>query len=394
MRAIYNTLPFQKVPARLVIEMAKTAMFWLNAFPATAGASQDLSPWTILTGQQVDYKCHCRFQFREYTQTHEEHNNSMNPRTVGAHALHPVGNGQGSFYFLSITTGRVLNRLHAMALPMPDDVVDKLHRMARQRKNNPGLIFADWNLNPDEYGDDEDDETNHDDDITSDDEEDVLSYNEDEDNNLDEHAEENDAELAPPVAEIDDDVDNDNHDGDVAEEADAELPVEAEADQPEEEASHNEDDDEADLQETQGVDEEVIEPEVPEAGTVEDNEEGEEEDQPTKEEATGQAPPASHQGNRRYNLQNNRDRNYDHRYAGKDFVMDSVAMRAHGMSEVLETPQMSLKAGLCTFRNDGIKAVEKEMRQLHDQGVMAPVHKKCLTPEQRKEALAYLVFLK
>ena len=130
MRAIYNTLSFQKIPARLVIEMAKTAVFWLNAFPVMGGASQDLSPCTILTGQQVDYKRHCHFQFGEYMQTHEEHNNSMNPRTVGAIALHPVGNAQGSFYFLSIATGRVLNRLHATALPMPDDVIDKLHRMA------------------------------------------------------------------------------------------------------------------------------------------------------------------------------------------------------------------------------------------------------------------------
>ena len=161
MRAIYNTLPFQKIPARLVIEMAKTAVFWLNAFPAAGGASQDLSPCTIITGQQVDYNRHCRFQFGEYTQTHEEHDNSMNPRTVGAIALCPVGNGQGSFYFLSITTGRVLNRLHATALPMPDDVIDKLHRMARQQKSNPGLIFADHNLNPEEYDDDDDDETYH-----------------------------------------------------------------------------------------------------------------------------------------------------------------------------------------------------------------------------------------
>ena len=146
MRAIYNTLPFHKVPGCLVIEMAKTAVFWLNAFPPLGGASRDLSPRTILTGQKVDYKHHCRFQFGEYAQTHEEHDNSMNPRTVGALALQPVGNGQGSFYFLSVTTGRVLNRLHATTLPMPDDVIDKVHRMARQQKNNPGLIFADRNL--------------------------------------------------------------------------------------------------------------------------------------------------------------------------------------------------------------------------------------------------------
>ena len=41
-----------------------------------------------------------------------------------------------------------------------------------------------------------------------------------------------------------------------------------------------------------------------------------------------------------------------------------------------------------------MKAVEKEMRQLYDWGLMIPVHKKCLTPEQRKEALVYLMFLK
>ena len=318
----------------------------------------------------------------------------MNPRTVGALTLRPIGNGQGSFYFLSIATGRVLNRLHATALPMPDDVIDKLHRMALQQKNNPGLVFADRNLNPDEYDDDKDDETYHDDDSTSDDKEDVLSYNEEEDNDLDEDAEENDAAPAPPVAEIDDDFDDDNNDGDVAEEVDMQLPAEAEADQPEEEANQNEDDDEADLPEIQGVDEEVIEPEVPEVGTVEENEEGEEEDQPTEDEATGQPPPASPQGNGRYNLQNNRNRNYGHRYAGKDFVMDSVAMTTHGTSEVLETPQMSLKAGLRAFGDDGVKAVEKEMCQLHDRGVMAPVHKKSSTPEQRKEALAFLMFLK
>ena len=98
MRAIYNTLPFHKVPGRLVIEMAKTAVFWLNAFPPFGGASRDLSPRTILTGQKVDYKRHCRFQFGEYAQTHKEHDNSMNPRTVGALALRPVGNGQGSFF--------------------------------------------------------------------------------------------------------------------------------------------------------------------------------------------------------------------------------------------------------------------------------------------------------
>ena len=82
---------------------------------------------------------------------------------------------------------------------------------------------------------------------------------------------------------------------------------------------------------------------------------------------------------------------------GEDFVVGDdtgIILATRGDDEVLETPQISLKAGLRTFGDDGTKAVKKEMRQLHDRDVMKPVHKCCLTPEQRKEALAYLMFLK
>jgi hypothetical protein len=46
------------------------------------------------------------------------------------------------------------------------------------------------------------------------------------------------------------------------------------------------------------------------------------------------------------------------------------------------------------FGNDGVAAVGTEMRQLHDRTVMQPRHKKELTAEQRRQALAYLMFLK
>ena len=396
MWAIYNTLPFQKIPARLVIEMAKMAVFWLNAFPTAGGASHDLSPRTIITGQQVDYKRHCCFQFGEYTQTHEEHNNSMNPRTVGAIALRPVGNGQGSYYFLSVTTGRVLNRLPPTSLPMPDDVIDKLHRRARQQKSNPGLIFVDRNLSLDEYDDEEDDETYHEEDSISDDEEDVLNDDEEEDdevieddeeaqdppdneeNDVDEaeskpqapQAEENGAAEGPPPVEIDEEADN----VDLMAEAEATEPAEAEL--PEDPVNHEAEFPE--VPEIHGVNEEMNDPETPGVRGAEEHEE----------EAKDQAPTP------RYNLRNTRGHDNNHRYDKEDYIIDNVVMTTRGTNEVLETPQMSLKAGLRTFGKDGERAVEKEMRQLHDRGVMMPVHRKHLTPNQWKEALAYLMFLR
>jgi len=99
MQAIYNTLPYQNIPPRLVIEMAKNAVFWLNAFPQQNGIGGGRSPRAIVVGTGIDFTRHCKYQFGEYVQTHEEHDNTMTTRMIGALALRPTGNAQGSFYF-------------------------------------------------------------------------------------------------------------------------------------------------------------------------------------------------------------------------------------------------------------------------------------------------------
>lgn len=44
MRAIYNTLPYKNMPPKLVIKMAKHAVFWLNAFLHPDGIGGNKSP--------------------------------------------------------------------------------------------------------------------------------------------------------------------------------------------------------------------------------------------------------------------------------------------------------------------------------------------------------------
>ena len=85
-----------------------------------------VSPHTIITGQHVDYNKHCKYEFGQYVQVHHQHDNTMLPQTTGALALRPTGNAQGNFYFFSLTTGRVLNRVHATPLPMPDNVIKRV----------------------------------------------------------------------------------------------------------------------------------------------------------------------------------------------------------------------------------------------------------------------------
>jgi hypothetical protein len=53
-----------------------------------------------------------------------------------------------------------------------------------------------------------------------------------------------------------------------------------------------------------------------------------------------------------------------------------------------------MKKGLKLFGDKGREAVEVELQQLHERQVMQPVAAESLTQEQRRRALAYLMFLK
>ena len=54
-RCVYNTLPFKRIPARMIIEMVYYSTFWLNSFPADDGISDTLSPRALVVGSQIDY---------------------------------------------------------------------------------------------------------------------------------------------------------------------------------------------------------------------------------------------------------------------------------------------------------------------------------------------------
>ena len=49
-RCVYNTLPFKRLPARMIIEMVYYSTFWLNSFPADDGISDTLSPRALVVG--------------------------------------------------------------------------------------------------------------------------------------------------------------------------------------------------------------------------------------------------------------------------------------------------------------------------------------------------------
>ena len=220
-RAIYCTLPFRKVPRCLIIEILYAANYWLNMFPCMGGISQTMSPRTLLTGLTMNYHRHCRLEFGEYVQTHDEHDNSLDPRTIGALALCPTGNVEGGYFFLSLTTGKVINRMRWTRIPMPKDVIDRVERMACQEHAGMTLLFEDRDHNEiidlDDTGDNDSAyEPNDQSDDDDDDDEEDDNDEDDEDNNNILINQPNEGHNDPGIlggqnAQLDDDEENNNN---------------------------------------------------------------------------------------------------------------------------------------------------------------------------------------
>ena len=187
-RAIYCTLPFHKIPHHLIIEMLYAANYWLNMFPRKGGISKTMSLRTLLTGLTMNYNRHCRLEFGEYVQTHEEHDNSLNPRTIGALALRPTGNVQGGYFFFSLTTGKVINRMRWTTIPMPTEVIARVERMARQEHAGTTLLFEDRDHNEildlDQENDDDDSDSAYEPNSEDDNDDDDDDDDNDDDNNV------------------------------------------------------------------------------------------------------------------------------------------------------------------------------------------------------------------
>jgi hypothetical protein len=125
-RSTYNTLPFERMPQRLVIQIVCSSVFWLNSFPSTNGIAETLSPREIVLRQSLNCNKHCQLKFGTYIQTHEQHDNGMGSRTTGALALPPTGNAQGGHHFMRVTSGRCLAQNNWTPLLMPQDVFERV----------------------------------------------------------------------------------------------------------------------------------------------------------------------------------------------------------------------------------------------------------------------------
>ena len=100
-----------------------------------------MSPSEIILNRSLDVNAHCKVGFGDYVQTHEEHDNSMDSRTIGAIALRPA-NSDNSYYFYSLVTGRRIIRRSWTDLPVDQNTIDAVHRLARRANAKKKVTFT------------------------------------------------------------------------------------------------------------------------------------------------------------------------------------------------------------------------------------------------------------
>ena len=153
----------------------------------------------------------------------------MRTKTVRAIALRTKGNFQGGFYFLSLPTGHRIDRRNWNKLPMPNELIDRIHALARRNRSENGITFgwrdgtpilddedddkymADPDYNPYHYDSEEDDdydpdsEDYGDDDAGANDPQPIAGV---EHNNNNKINEEDDIDSEPNDEDSEDDIDN------------------------------------------------------------------------------------------------------------------------------------------------------------------------------------------
>jgi hypothetical protein len=140
-RSLRHSLPFERIPALMLIRMVLHAVPFMNSFPRKGGLKH-YPPSAIMTGAQLHMN-HLRLKFGSYCQVAEDvtPRNSLAARTRAAISMGPSGNLSGGHRFLALDTGKIIVRNRWKELPMPTAVIDRVNVLGRTERSL--LVFTD-----------------------------------------------------------------------------------------------------------------------------------------------------------------------------------------------------------------------------------------------------------
>jgi hypothetical protein len=129
-RGTMNTLPYSQLPKLIIIELMHFCVMWMNAFLVKLGISKKWSPRELISRHKLDAKLHCKTPFGAYCEMHTDLDikNTMEPRTKWGICLGPTGNMQGSYKFMSLSTGKKIVRRKFTEMSMTESVMKQMDK--------------------------------------------------------------------------------------------------------------------------------------------------------------------------------------------------------------------------------------------------------------------------
>ena len=145
-RCTTATLPYSHIPGIMVDANIQDKIKWLNQFPPKDYISNVIGPSGMILGTpKLDYNT-LKLDFGQYCQVHDGTNNTQKSRSVGAIALRPK-NLHGSYYFMSLKTGRQIHSNNWIELPITQQVITHVEAIAKAEGMPPlidGELFFEW----------------------------------------------------------------------------------------------------------------------------------------------------------------------------------------------------------------------------------------------------------
>ena len=145
MRATAHGLPYRRLPKLMVTELVTMATRCFNGFPKEDGVSEHMSPHSIVTGRAcMDYN-KIPLEFGSYVKLVDRSVNTIRSQTIGAIALNPTGNENGTYHFMSLKTGQVMTKGPGCwtEVPVTDIAIARVEALAKQEGQS---LLQDSNL--------------------------------------------------------------------------------------------------------------------------------------------------------------------------------------------------------------------------------------------------------
>ncbi len=138
---ICHSLPFEHIPALMLVRMVLYTMQFMNSFPCKGGLKH-YPPSVITTGAQL-HMSRLQLKFGSYCQVAEDVSpcNSLAARMRGAISMGPSENLSGGQRCLALDTGKLIVRNRWKELPMHLAVINRVNLLGHAERSL--LVFTD-----------------------------------------------------------------------------------------------------------------------------------------------------------------------------------------------------------------------------------------------------------